>query len=165
MYKIGDKVLYGALGVTEIVDISDQTVGESTKKYYVLKELASPSSSLTYIPLENEELTSQMKTLLTADEVIDVIKTAKSQSDLEWIEDNRARSEMYKKILASGDRVRMLVMMNSIYHTGQRREQEGKKNFIADEGSMKRAEKIIYCEFSLALGIPEDEVQEFIRNL
>ena len=38
MYSIGDKVVYGALGVMEIVDITDQTVGDLTKKYYVMKE-------------------------------------------------------------------------------------------------------------------------------
>ena len=38
MYGIGDKVVYGALGVMEITDITDQTVGDVTRRYYVLKE-------------------------------------------------------------------------------------------------------------------------------
>ncbi len=165
MYNIGDKVLYGALGVMEIVDITDQTVADVTRKYYVLKEISSASSSLTYIPVENGELVAQMKPLLTKEEIIDVIKEAKASPALDWVEDNRARSEVYKRILASGDRVKMLVMINSIYRTGKRREEEGKKNYIADENTMKRAEKIVYSEFSLVLGMPECEVQEFIVGL
>ena len=165
MYNIGDKVLYGALGVMEIVDITDQTVADVTRKYYVLKEISSASSSLTYIPVENGELVAQMKPLLTKEEIIDVIKEAKASPTLDWVEDNRARSEVYKRILASGDRVKMLVMINSIYRTGKRREEEGKKNYIADENTMKRAEKIVYSEFSLVLGMPECEVQEFIVGL
>ncbi len=165
MYNIGDKVLYGALGVMEIVDITDQTVADVTRKYYVLKEISSASSSLTYIPIENGELVAQMKPLLTKEEIIDVIKEAKASPALDWVEDNRARSEVYKRILASGDRVKMLVMINSIYRTGKRREEEGKKNYIADENTMKRAEKIVYSEFSLVLGMPECEVQEFIVGL
>ena len=164
MYNIGDKVLYGALGVMEIVDITDQTVADVTRKYYVLKEISSASSSLTYIPIENGELVAQMKPLLTKEEIIDVIKEAKASPALDWVEDNRARSEVYKRILASGDRVKMLVMINSIYRTGKRREEEGKKNYIADENTMKRDEKIVYSEFSLVLGIAEEDVAEFIEK-
>ena len=38
MYRIGDKVVYGALGVMEIIEITDQTGGDVTRKYYVMKE-------------------------------------------------------------------------------------------------------------------------------
>ena len=47
MYVIGEKVVYGAQGVMEIVDIVDQTIGDATRRYYVLREYSSPSSSLT----------------------------------------------------------------------------------------------------------------------
>lgn len=164
MYSIGEKIIYGPLGVMEIVDISDQTIGEITKKYYVLKEYAATSSSLTYVPLDNVELTSQMKPLLTKKEIIKVIKQAKAEPELLWIDDNRARSEFYKRIIASADRVKMLAMINSIYNTGKRREEEGKKNYVADENCMKRAEQLIYSEFAIVLGISESEVPSFIEN-
>lgn len=165
MYEIGDKVLYSTLGVMEIVDIADQTIGDVTKKYYVLKEYASLSSSLTYIPADNEQLLAGIKPLLTKDEVIDVIKAAKMAPPLEWIEDNRARSEYYKKILASLDRVKIMVMISTVIETGKRREAEGKKNYIADETSMKKGEKLITTEFSLVIGIPESEVKDFIDRI
>ena len=165
MYGIGDKVVYGALGVMEIIDITNQTVGDVTRAYYVMKEYASNSPSLTYVPTDNEALTSQMKPLLTMDEIIAVVKAAKNSPPLEWIEDNRARSEAYKKILATADRVKILCMIDSVYKTGIRREEEGKKNYIADENSMKKAEKLINTEFSLVLGISESEVPEFIKNI
>lgn len=165
MYCIGDKVVYGALGVMEIIEITDQTVGDVTRKYYVMKEYSSNSPSLTYVPLDNETLTSQMKPLLTKDEIVEVIRKAKNSPPLEWIEDNRARSEAYKKILSTADRALMLSMIDSVYKTGIRREEEGKKNYIADENSMKRAEKLINTEFALVLGIPESDVPEFIKNV
>jgi len=165
MYCTGDKVVYGALGVMEIIEITDQTVGDVTRKYYVMKEYSSNSPSLTYVPLDNETLTSQMKPLLTRDEIIEVIRKAKNSPPLEWIEDNRARSEAYKKILSTADRALMLSMIDSVYKTGIRREEEGKKNYIADENSMRRAEKLINSEFALVLGIPESDVPEFIKNV
>ena len=165
MFTVGDKVVYGSLGVMEITEITEQTVGDVTRKYYVMKEYASLSTSLTYVPLDNEMLVAQMKPLLTKDEIYETVRTAKTSPPIEWVEDNRARAEMYKKILASSDRGRMLMMINSVYRTGIRREEEGKKNYIADENSMKRAEKIIATEFSLVLGIPEADVPAFIEKV
>ena len=165
MYGIGDKVVYGAFGVMEIVDVTEETLGDVKKKYYVMKEFFSPSNSLTYVPLENEMLTSQMKPLLTKDEVIAVIKESKVAPPLEWIDDNRARSEFYKKLLSTSDRLKLLLMIDAVYKTGVRREAEGKKNYIADENSMHRAEKLIATEFALVLGIPENEVKAFIESV
>ena len=164
MYAIGDKILYGTLGVMEIVDISEQPVGDVTKQYYVLKEYASPSSSLTYVPTDNELLLGNIKPLLTKEEIVQVIKEAKESPLLEWIEDNRARAEFYKKVLATLDRAKMLVMIDTVIDTGKRREKEGKKNYIADENSMRKAEKMISTEFALVLGIPESEVPAFIKK-
>lgn len=165
MYGIGDKVVYGAFGVMEIVDVTEETLGDVKKKYYVMKEFSSTSNSLTYVPLENEMLTSQMKPLLTKDEIVAVIKESKVAPPLEWIDDNRARSEFYKKLLSTSDRLKLLLMIDAVYRTGVRREVEGKKNYIADENSMRRAEKLIATEFSLVLGIPENEVKAFIESV
>lgn len=165
MYGIGDKVVYGAFGVMEIVDVTEETLGDVKKKYYVMKEFSSTSNSLTYVPLENEMLTSQMKPLLTKDEIVAVVKESKVAPPLEWIDDNRARSEFYKKLLSTSDRLKLLLMIDAVYRTGVRREVEGKKNYIADENSMRRAEKLIATEFSLVLGIPENEVKAFIESV
>lgn len=164
MYGIGEKIVYGAQGVMEVVDIVDQSIGDVTRKYYVLKEYSTPSSSLTYVPVDNEALVSQLLPLLTKDEIIAAIRESKSSSPLEWVEENRARSEMYKRILATADRAKLLAMINLVCETGVRRESEGKKNYIADENIMKKAQKTINTEFSLVLGIPEDEVEEFIKQ-
>ena len=165
MYGIGDRVVYGAFGVMEVVDVVEQTLSDVTKKYYVMKEYASHSTSLTYVPLDNEALVEQMKPLLTKDEIVAVIRESRVAPPLKWVEDNRARSEFYKKILGTSDRLQLLQMIDTVYKTGLRREAEGKKNFIADENSMHRAKKLIAIEFALVLGIPESDVPAFIESV
>ena len=165
MYGIGDNVVYGAQGVMKIVDITEQELGDTTRRYYVMKEYASASTSLTYVPLDNELLLSNIKPLLTKQELIEVVKAARDAEPLEWVEDNRARSEGYKKILASLDRVKIMLMIESVIATGKKRESEGKKNYIADETCMKKAEKLINTEFSLVLGIAESEVCDYIKSI
>ena len=164
MYSIGEKVVYGAMGVMEIVDVTEQIIGDVARKYYVLKEYASQSASFTYVPVDNEMLTSQLQPLLTKEEIVAAIKEAKATQPIAWIEENRARSEAYKRILATADRVQLLAMIRMVYETGLRREAEGKKNFVADENVMRKAQKNISTEFALVLGIPEGEVLEFIKN-
>jgi hypothetical protein len=56
-------------------------------------------------------------------------------------------------------------MIDAVRRTGIRRESEGKKNYIADENSMHRAEKLIATEFSFVLGIPENEVKAFMESV
>ena len=164
MYNIGEKIVYGAMGVMEIVDVTEQTVGDVARKYYVLKEYSSQSASLTYVPMDNEALTSQLQPLLTREEIVEAIRAAKATQPIPWIEENRARSEAYKRILATADRVQLLAMIRLVHETGLRREAEGKKNFIADENIMRKAQKNISTEFSLVIGIPESEVLDFIKN-
>ncbi len=164
MFNIGDKVVYTTLGVMEIADIADQTIGDVTKKYYVMRELFGNSSSLTYVPVDNEGLVSQMRELLTKKDIEEILKRTSELENPEWIEDNRARSNEYKKIISSGDYASMLRMINSVYETGKRRVEEGKKNYLADEASMKKAEKLIYSEFSLVLGIDEADVPKYIED-
>ncbi len=164
MYSIGDKVVYGTLGVMEITDITEQKIGDITKSYYVLKELSGISSSLTYVPIDSDTLTAQMRKLLTKEQISAILEQLKTEPQLDWIEDNRARSNEYKKIIASGDYAKMLLMMRFVYETGKRREEEGKKNYLADEASMKKAEKLIFSEFALVLGIDESAVPGFIAD-
>jgi len=52
----------------------------------------------------------------------------------------------------------------SIYAKKQHREQMNQKIGQIDENCMKRAESLLYDEFSIALGIPADEVESYIRS-
>ena len=133
-------------------------------KYYVLLPLGAPPSSLTVVPMDNEKLTAGMRPLLTKTEIDSIIKAAKDMPDSEWIEDSRARSERFRKIIASGDRTEIIAMINAIYKEGKRRSCDGKKNYLQDENVMKRAEKLVYSEFSAVLGIPEEEVVEMVAK-
>ena len=61
-----------------------------------------------------------------------------------------------------GDREGMISVIKAVYENGVKRHEEGKKNYLADENIMRKAEKVIYSELSIVLGIPENEVADFI---
>lgn len=163
MHKIGENVVYGGNGVMTVVDIREERFGDALRSYYVLREVGSRSESLTFVPVDNEKLVSQMRKLLTKDEILQVLHSAKDAPDCEWAKDSRSRAECFRQIMESGDRLKIISMIRTIYNAGIRREDEGKKNFLSDENAMHKAEKLLYSEFSLVLGIPEEDVPEFVK--
>jgi CarD family transcriptional regulator len=139
---------------------------DEPRTYYVLRELNAKSTSQTYVPVDNKKLVGLMRPLLTKSEIEALLSKAKENrlSDVEWQNDNRMRSESFKKIIESGDREGILSLIRTVYENGVKRQQEGKKNFITDENLMRKAERLLSEEFAEVLGIPEDEVAEYIKK-
>ena len=164
MHVVGEKVVYGSSGIMEIVDVREEVVGGSTKKYYILHELSSSTESQIYVPVDNEKLVGAMKPLLTADEAARLLTRVSSIPLLKWNKDNRVRSEKFRKIIDSGDREDIISLMKTVYENGKRRREEGKKNYLADESFLKRAERIITSELSVVLGITEEEALSLLQS-
>lgn len=164
MHKIGDNILYGAYGVMTVVDIKEDDITGEVKTYYLLREYGKTNSSITFVPFDNEKLILSMQPLLTHDEVISAFEAASTMADVDWIPDSRARGEKYKNILKNQNRTEILTLIRTIHNTGLRRESIGKKNFLADENIMHKAEGILAVEFSIALGISPEEVKALINE-
>lgn len=166
MHKVGEKIMYGATGLMRIVDIREETVLDEARKYYVLEELGARSASKTFVPMDNKKLVSSMRPLLTKEEIEELLTKIKEKrlSGVEWHNDNRMRSEQFKRIIESGDREAIISIIRSVYENGVKRQQEGKKNYLTDENLMRKAERLISVEFAEVLGISEDDVSEYIRK-
>ena len=164
MHKIGEKIMYGAGGVMTIVDIREESIGDVCRSYYILRPTLARAESFTYVPVDNEKLVSSMRPLLTEAEIISLLRSAKDMPPLDWVNENRARQEYFKKIMESGDRAKLISMIRAIDENGLRREAEGKKNFLSDENARAKAEKLLFSEFSVVLGIPEEDVPAFVER-
>ena len=164
MHGIGDRVVYGINGVMEILDIREESIGDVSRSYYVLSSVCLSSDSLTFVPVDNEKLVSAMRPLLTKTEAMELVRKAADPPGIEWLESNRARSEYFKKLMESGDRLKLFSMIKAIDESGKRREAEGKKNFLTDETAKAKAEKLLFSELSLVLGISEDEVLTLVKS-
>lgn len=166
MHKVGEKIMYGGTGLMEIVDVREETVADTPRKYYVLRELHSKSTSQIYVPVDNKKLVASMRPLITRREIDELLLKAKENklSSIEWQQDNRVRSETFKKIIESGDREGILSLIRTVYENGQKRQEAGKKNYLADENLMRKAERLIAEEFSEVLDIPEEEVSDYIKR-
>ena len=163
MYSIGDNILYGTNGIMTVVDIRNERLTDEEKTYYVISEYGGKSTSLTYVPVDNEKLISTMHPLLTREELEAAFLASVDMADVRWNPDSRARAEGYRQILRSADRAAIFAMIRTIYNTGLRRAAMGKKNFQTDENIMRRAEFIFVLEISIVMGITPDEAKKIIN--
>ena len=164
MYKIGDNVVYGANGVMTVVDLRDETVGDTVRTYYVLGNLSGHRDSLIFVPLDNDKLIASMRPLMTREGIDALIKDVVNIPECDWVPDSRRRADYFKSIIDSADQRAIIGLIKTVYKTGERRIAEGKKNYLADEGALHKAEHILYSELSVVLGIDYSAVAEYIKN-
>lgn len=162
MHSVGEKIVYGGAGLMEIVDVREECFADIPRKYYVLRELASSSDSQTFVPVDNEKLTASMYPILTKEEAHTLLSRINSIPCLEWHSDNRIRAEKFKSIIDSGDREKLISLIKTVHEENSRRRKEGKKNSLADENALRKAERLLYSELAEVLGADENEISQII---
>ena len=162
MLQINDTILYGAEGACTVADITEQEVGGKTVRYYVLQPIYNPRSTV-YVPVDNPILTAKMRRVLSKEEILRIIEDMPNQPS-QWIEDEEQRKETYRDILRRGDRIELVRMIKALYDHQQVQRQKGKHLHAVDEYLFKEAEKMLYDEFALVLGIKPDQVVPFITH-
>ncbi len=151
MFQVNDVIIYGAQGVCRIVGAEEKTVNGRPKVYYVLKPIKEQGATI-FAPTDNEHVLKKMRRLLTKEEIHSLIDSMSSEKP-EWLENENARRERYKNILAGGEHRALIQMLKAIYAHKQEREAVGKRLHLSDERFFKDAEQILYNEFQYVLDL------------
>lgn len=162
MRNVGEKIVYGGVGLMEIVDVREECFAGISHKYYVMTELRSTSASQTFVPVDNKKLCAAMYPILTKEEALALISRIGSIPFLEWNNDNRIRAAEFKAVIESGNREKILSLIKTLSEKSKQRREEGKKNSLADESTLKKAERLLYSELAEVLGITEPEVSDIV---
>lgn len=160
MYKQHDTVFYQNNGICEIIDICEKTISNITKTYYVLQPINN-QRSIIYIPCDSEVLVSQMKKLLSKEQIEHIIKNLSSQP-LMWIEDRTKRKEKFQEILHQGDCLEIATMLKSIYYKKIELTRNKKKLSSYDDTIYREAEKILVETFAYILEMDKDKIIPYI---
>lgn len=162
MYKIGDFIIYGSNGVCKIEDIGISDIHGSDKNriYYTLNPVY--ENSKIFVPVDTSVF---MRPIISYEEAQNIIKRIPEMKEMECKEKNsRLLHAHYKDILQTHDCEELLAGMVGIYEKQMNAANKGKKLGQIDDKFMKVAEGLINDEFSIALGIPRDEVELYIKN-
>lgn len=159
---VGEYVVYGPNGVCRVDRVETKRFSGSEKHYLILVPESSPTS-IIYIPRDSEALLAKMRPVMTKKEIDELLVSARD-CEIVWDDDRKARIEDYKRILSQGIRRDLLLMIRCIYLRGALLAENGKKLPSQDESMMKSAIKLVRDEFAFTLGIPADDVDEYIRS-
>ncbi len=164
MFQPGDMVVYASAGVCRVEEVSPLQGAkgpDKNKKYYRLNPLQ--QDGVIYAPVDNASV--RMRPVISAEEaeaLIELIPTI--DASVCRAPSLQALAQHYQTAVRSNDCRDLIGMVKAIYN--KRRTVEAQKRHLGmvDERYMKQAERLLYGEFSVALGIPFDEVQPYIAS-
>lgn len=159
MYKVGEIVLYGSNGVCRIEEITEKTISKTVIEYYVLKPLATQVSTL-FVPTQNEKLVSRMRRVLSKEEIENIIENLPETG--EWNKNKPERFDSFKKIITDGNCLELIGLIRLLHQQESRQIKRGKRLHITDEKFLKEAERMVYGEISVVLGIDKAEAKNLV---
>ena len=162
MPEVGSMVLYGVHGVCKILNIEQRIVDRKPVEYLVLEPVNQPGAKF-YIPRHNQAALSKLHPILTINEINSIL-TADRIMRKYWVDDESRRKQYYRDLLASGDRASLLCMVHNLHLHRKAQEEAGRKLHMCDETFLQDAQKLLRSEFSIILGIPENQVDAYIVN-
>ncbi len=161
-YNVGEYVTYRKVGICQIADITVQNfVRQGKEEYYVLQSVYD-SNTKVFVPVCSA-LENEMNRMLSVDEIHRIIDESKTVEVL-WLDDCRARANMFEEIINSGDKSKMLWLIKSVNEFKITVEEQKKKMKAYDTRYLTMAENLISGDFAFALDIPKNQVMEYINN-
>ena len=162
MFEVGEFVVYGSKGVCRIVDIShiDISGADKDRLYYVLSPIGDKNAKI-YAPTDNLKIT--MRKVISKEEA-DKLILELPEIELLWVPDDKQREAKYKEVMRTCDYRAWVSIVKTLYLRKKERTAQGKKITALDERHMKVAENELYGELSLTLGIPREEMEDYIKD-
>lgn len=165
MFNVNEMIVYARSGICKIERIESKSFSVKNSmenKCYVLKPIYD-SSSTVYVPVDNDVLTSMMRNILTKQEIDELLFNVKDEVT-DWVNDQRERTQKFRRILSGGITKDMLVMISSLVEKEKELAITGKKLCSSDDAVLKEAKREINQEFAYALGIELDGVEDYVVN-
>ena len=162
MYQLGDLIMYGIHGVCRLVDRENRVVDKKEAQYLVLEPLGQNASRF-YVPANNPNAMAKLRPVLNRQELEEILRSDAVRKE-NWIETENLRKQYYRELITGGDRVALLQMVRTL-HLHKKAQAEAKRKFhLCDENFLRDAQRLIETEFAVVLGIPENEVQDYILD-
>ena len=152
MYNIGDFVVYKK-DVCKVCDYKEKHIKDTD--YYELVPIL--DNTLKIVVPVNSGFIRSVLSKEEAEEVIDMIPSV----GIIEVNDKLIENE-YKRLLHDGGYEGLVKIIKTTYLRNEDRVNNKRKISEKDDNYFNLAEKYLYSEFSIALGIPYDEVKKYV---
>jgi len=160
MYKINDLIVYAKTGVCKITAITrpQESSFDRDQLYYVLQPLYQDYK--IYTPVNSNVFMRPIISAEEADRLIEMIPTI--QAEAYYNKRIQGLVQHYEAVINEHNCEDLIELVMSIYAKRQIFQQQKRKLGQIDARFMKRAEELLFGELAMALGMPIDEVHEYI---
>ncbi|MBQ8836331.1 MAG: hypothetical protein IJ002_02355 [Clostridia bacterium] len=157
-FKPNDTVMYGGHGACTLVEITSKDFGGEAKDYYVLRPAYS-GSSVFYVPVDSEPLTSKMRSVKSASEIAALVSSCAAFT---WKDEDRARQNELKSIVDGGGTEVLMSAFKCLVEKQKELSEIGKKLRAADDRIMRDIEKLLIEELSFSFEVDKDSLIPFL---
>lgn len=162
MYQTGDMVVYGVHGVC-VVTAEETKVIDRKKVTYLALEPVGQEGTRFLVPTHNASAMAKLRPMLTAEELQELIGSEAVRTDV-WIREENQRKQYYRELIGSGDRVKLMQMVCTLYRHKKEQLEAGKKVHLCDDNFLRDAEKLLAGEFAIVLNMESDAARQYLRN-
>ncbi|MCK9522687.1 MAG: CarD family transcriptional regulator [Proteobacteria bacterium] len=156
-FKVGEKAVYPAHGVGEIVDLQVRSIGGKEQQFYILNVLENGMKIM--VPVETAQTTG-LRHVMSRDkarEVMDILKADEvAVTSQPWNRRNREYTDMLK----SGDPFEVARVFRDIYRLKSEKELSFGERRLLD-----LAHSLLVLELSLALNKTEADIDKDIDSI
>ncbi|MCI2106388.1 MAG: CarD family transcriptional regulator [Intestinimonas sp.] len=163
MFQKGDLIIYGNTGVCRVEEVGPpKNIGgaDRDRLYYTLSPVYGTGN--IYIPVDTSVFMRPVISREEADRLIDRIPLI--QEDICDSSNQRTLNEHYQAVLQTHTCEDLLQLIKTVYAKNRNYIHRGKKPGQTDQKYKKRAEDLLYGELSVALDIPLEKVEGYIRK-
>ena len=171
MYQVGDYIVYGAQGVCKVLDIGKREPSEFDDEFEVWEDDATMYYTLSpfyekdvkiYTPIDNQKVA--MRPVMEKESALRLIDDI-NDIGMFGIKDDKKRDEVFKNAIKTGDCRQLVKVIKTLNERRRIRSRNGKKMTSSDENYYKKAEKHLYSEIAVSLGMDGlNEAKEFVSG-
>lgn len=156
--NISDYVYYALNGICLVSDIQELNLGNGIKKYYVLTPVNNKSTF--FLPIDNEEILTKVKKLLTKNEIDQLIIESKDII-IDWPKNSKERTLYFQNLLKKDDLKTTIAIIRTISDK-QKAENKLSPNDIVN---LSNATSLVNTSLAYSLNISKDDVKDYIIDL
>ncbi|MCQ5131126.1 CarD family transcriptional regulator [Butyricicoccus faecihominis] len=162
MFQVGDFIVYGNNGACQVKAISTPGLDPETpdRRYYTIQPVC--GTETIYIPVDSKVFMRPVMSKGEAEDLIsripDISETPLETKDLHILTDS------YRQVFLSHDCGQLVQLIKTTYRKNRTAVQNGKKPSEIDARFRKKAEELLHGELSVALGIPVENVPQYIES-
>ena len=162
MFQPGDLVVYGSSGVCRVIQVGtlEGKSADPSREYYTLQPMF--EAERIYTPVDSGVF---MRPAMTKEQAQDLIRQIPFiQEDL-CTERNPTNLRVHYEASLQSHQCKTLVsLIKGIRHKCRETERKGRKMGQVDQRYRKKAEGLLHGELAIALGIPREEVEDYIHS-